>query len=297
MKNAISMLPMLLLLTAVFPARLLARKPVKVCGEYTYCAPENVSLEQARLFVLQQAKLAALAERFGTIISRIASTTMENDGKGRSELSVAVYGGSDVKGEWLKDIKVEYDKPYYENDMLVLRVSVCGTAREIVGARVDFSAKILRNGTDNKYESDSGSFRHGDDIYLSFRSPVDAFLAVYLLDNTSHTAFCLLPYKGDPRGRARVEAGRDYVFFSKEHADPDEKPIVNEYKMTCSKSPEHNAMYFIVSTCEFTKANDMDLKDTLPRELPSADFHEWLLKNRRNDRNMKVEMRSITIKK
>jgi hypothetical protein len=203
-----------------------------------------------------------------------------------------------VKGEWLEDITIEYGQPYYEQDMLVLSVSVCGWAREITGAGVDFSAKILCNGTEAKYESDN--FRNGDDIYLLFRSPVNGYMAVYLVDN-SQTAFCLLPYMNDTQGKVRVKAGRDYVFFSEKHAEAAEKSIVSEYTMTCDKSVEQNYLYIIFSPNEFTKANDSDVHAesdrVLPRKLPFADFQKWLAKNRLRDKDMKVETKGLTIKK
>ncbi|MDR1120544.1 MAG: DUF4384 domain-containing protein [Dysgonamonadaceae bacterium] len=293
LKNKIS----LLLTMLVFSATLSAQKTVKVCGEYTCRAPENVSLEQAKRFVLEQAKLAALAEHFGTTITQWNSTMVKNE-NGKSDISFLSLGGSDVKGEWLEDTSIEYGKPYYEQDMLVLSVSVCGKAREITGAGVDFSAKVLCNGTETKYESDN--FRNGDDIYLLFRSPVDGYPAVYLVDD-SQTAFCLLPYMNDTQGKVRIKAGREYVFFSAKHAEPAEKSIVSEYTMICDKSAEQNYLYIIFSPNEFTKANDSNVHDesarVLPRELPFADFQKWLAKNRQRDRDMKVEVKSLMIKK
>ena len=284
---------LLFLLTFVFSVTLVAQKTIKVCGEYTCRAPENMSLEQAKIFVLEQAKLAALAEEFGTNITQLNTTVVKNE-NGKSDISYLSLGGSDVKGEWLEDIKIEYGKPYYEQDMLVLSVSVCGKARKITGAGIDFLAKVLCNGTEAKYESEN--FKHGDDIYLLFRSPVDVYLAVYLVDN-SEKAYCLLPYMNETLGKAKAKAGKDCIFFSAKHAEPTEKAFVNEYTMTCDKATEQNFLYIIVSPNEFTKANDIAGNETLPRELPFADFQKWLAKNRQKDRDMKVEIKSLMIKK
>jgi hypothetical protein len=35
----------------------------------------------------------------------------------------------------------------------------------------------------------------------------------------------------------------------------------------------------------------------LPRELPYEDFQKWLVKNRIRDKNMKMEVKGLTIKK
>jgi hypothetical protein len=286
----------------LFSINLSAQKPVKVCGEYTCRAPENISLAEAKKTVLEQAKLAALAEEFGTNVAQWNSTIVKN-ANGTSDISFLSLGGSEVKGEWLEDIKVDYGKPYYDAELnLILSVSVCGKARAITSAGIDFSANLLNN-TEAKHPTDI--FHHGEDIYLSFRSPVDGYLAVYLVDD-DQTAFCLLPYRNDPTGKVRIKAGKDYIFFSEKHAAPTEKSIVTEYTLTCEKSTEQNLVYIIFSPNEFIKANDVQAAsspqertggEVLPRELPFEDFQKWLAKNKQRDKDMKVEMKGVTIKK
>ena len=57
---------LLLLLLATLPAA--AQKIQKVCGEYTYYVPENVSRSAAMRTALERAKIQALADKFGTIV-------------------------------------------------------------------------------------------------------------------------------------------------------------------------------------------------------------------------------------
>lgn len=243
--------------------------------------------------VLEQAKLAALAEEFGTTVSQWNSTIVKNE-NGKSDISFLSLGGSEVKGEWLEDIKIEYEEPYFEQGMLILSVSVCGKAREIKRADIDFTAKVLKQ-TGDKYES--ADFHHGDDIFISFRSPVAGYLAVYLVDD-SETVYCLLPYMNDQTGKVNIKGGKDYIFFSEKHADPAEKSIVTEYTLTCEKSIEQNYIYIIFSPNEFTKANDNTARNNiLPRELSFEEFQKWLAKNRQRDKDMKVDIRALTIKK
>jgi hypothetical protein len=168
--------------------------------------------------------------------------------------------------------------------------------RAELNSKANKVALLLRNGTDSKYES--GDFRHGDDFYLLFKTPADGYLAVYLMDD-SQNLFCLLPYRGDASGKTQVKAGKEYVFFSAGHAAPESSAFVDEYTMTCTKSSEQNFLYVIFSPNEFTKANDSqtDSKLILPRELPFEDFQKWLAKNRSRDKDMKVETKSLTIRK
>ncbi len=270
-----------------------AQKTEKICGEYTYIAPENVSLEQAKQTALERAKLEALAEEFGTTVSQSNATVVENK-NGTSDISFLSFGGSEVKGEWIETTKEPEYSISYEQGMLVVKVSVCGKTREIVGAGIDFTAKVLKNGTEAKFESEN--FRNEDAIYLLFRSPADGYLAVYLVDD-SQTAYCLLPYMNTPSGNTYIKSGKEYVFFSEQHADRSEAPIVNEYVLTAEKSVEQNFLYVIFSPNEFTKANDRTGSETLPRELSFADFQQWLTKNRTRDKDMKVETKGLTITK
>jgi hypothetical protein len=279
----------------MFTSALFAQKTVKVCGEYTYRAPENVSLEQAKQTALERAKLEALAEKFGTLVSQNNATVVKNE-NGQSDVRFMSLGGSEVKGEWLEDTKVTFETPYYEQDMLIIKVSVCGKAREITGAGVDFSAKVLRNGTEERYESDN--FKNGDDIFLLFKSPADGYLAVYLIDD-AQIAYCLLPYMNDNEGKVKIKSGKEYVFFSEKHAERSDAATVNEYILTCEKHTEQNFLYIIFSPNQFIKANDSKTEGevALPRELTFEDFQKWLVKNRNRDKDMKVEVKGLIIKK
>ena len=148
--------------------------------------------------------------------------------------------------------------------MLVVSVEVSGRIREIVNADIDIIAKILRNGTEEKFESNE--FRNGDDLYLYFKSHVDGYLAVYLLDETTQEVFCLLPYKASGEGAYRIEHDRPYILFSAKNAsDPS---IVDEYTITCNKELELDAIYVIFSPNAFVKANAHVANDIiLPRRL------------------------------
>ncbi|MDR3266208.1 MAG: DUF4384 domain-containing protein [Tannerella sp.] len=275
---------------------------MKICGEYTYHAPENVTPEQAKQTALDRAKLAALAEKFGTVVSQNNATVVKNENE-QSDISFLSLGGSEVKGEWLEDSKEPKYSITYEQEMLVVNVSVCGKAREITGVGIDFSAKILRNGTEAKHESDN--FKNGDDLFLLFKSPATGYLAVYLIDE-SQTAFCLLPYMNDHSGKVKIEGGKEYIFFSEKHAEPSDITIVNEYTMTCKKSVEQNFICVIFSPNEFIKANDSKAPSlvekagkevVLPRELSYEEFQTWLTKNKSRDKDLKVEYKVVTIKR
>lgn len=283
----------LVITLTLFSLTVLAQKTKTVEGEYTYHAPENVTLEQARRTALERAKIQALADEFGTIVSQTELSRVENV-NGKSDVNFLSFGGTEVKGEWIETIGEPIYNIRYEGNMLVISCSVKGKAREIVSAQIDFTAKVLRNGTEEKFES--AEFRNGDDLYLLFQSPVKGYLAVYLMDADGQ-AFCLLPYRSQTEGVYPVKANQRYVFFNERLAPSSERPQVDEYVMTTDRSSEYNQIYVIFSPNQFVKAVDDNARDGLPHELKRETFHRWLAKCRKSDKDMNLRIFTITINK
>lgn len=74
-------------------------------------------------------------------------------------------GSSEVKGEWIENTEEPTFDITYVNNQLVVKCFIKGKAREILTAKPEFVAKVLRNGTTSIFESDS--FKSGDDLFLS----------------------------------------------------------------------------------------------------------------------------------
>lgn len=277
-----------LLTTSVF-----AQKVKTVEGVYTYHAPENVTMEQARRTALDRAKIQAIADEFGTLVQQTNTTRIQNT-NGESTTNFYSIGGSEVKGEWLETVGQPEYTITYEDNMLVVACKVKGKAREIVTAQIDFQARVLRNGIEDKFEDDE--FKNGDDLYLSFLSPLKGYLAVYLID-AENKAYCLLPYRSQTEGIYSIDANRRYLFFQIKGAPVEERPYVDEYVMTCERSSEHNLIYIIFSPNQFAKAADSVSDNLLPRELSFENFQEWLAKCRKFDKEMNLRRIPITIKK
>lgn len=281
------------LLFLLLPSAVFAQKMKTVEGTYTYYAPENVTLEEAKRTSLDRAKTQAIADEFGTIVSQ-SNTTIVSNQNGQSDSRFLSLGGSDVKGEWIETIGEPTYSIRYEGDMLVVSVSVKGRIREITSAGIDFTAKVLRNGTEEKFES--SEFRSGDDMYLYFKSPVDGYLTVYLLDETAQQVYCLLPYRASGEGAYHIEHDKPYILFSAKQ-EKDNPSLVDEYTMTCNRDVEYNDIYVIFSPNPFTKANSSEsISELLPRQLSYEEFQKWLVKNRKRDKQINITNEQIKIK-
>lgn len=290
----------LLLILFVFPTMLFAQRECKVSGEYTYYAPLNVSPDDAIAIAVEKAKIKALADAFGTLIDMHSTNVIQND-NGKSNSSFLSLGESSVKGEWIGDTREPVTNVVIEEGFLMASAKVWGMAREIVSAPIEISANLLKQ-ANGQYDEDQ--FHHGDNVYLSFKSPTKGYLAVYLMDGKGD-AYCLLPYAGDDDGQFSVKANKSYILFSEEHADKGEN--CDEYNMTCEKAtPEQNLVFIIFSPNKFTKANDEESnkvvdvngeKELLPRFLSYADFQKWLMRCRRLDKDMQVIIKPVIISK
>ena len=270
----------------------IAQEVKTVCGEYTYYVPENVALNEAKRIALENARLQALADAFGTTVSQ-ANTLIQKEEGGAKDDRFFSLAGTEVRGEWIADEgKPEYSTRLEEDGTLVITCRICGKARKIVNAQAEFVAKVLRNGTDERFESNE--FKSGDDMYLYFRSPVDGYVAVYLVDETP-AAYCLLPYRRDGDGRQPVKHGQEYVFFSADHCTAGEANMLDEYTLTCSREVEFNQLYIIFSSKPFTKPLDEQQRELMPHELTYQDFVRWLGDSRKKDTEMTVEVKDIRI--
>lgn len=269
-----------------------AQKEEKVTANYTYYAQENITLEEAKRTALDRAKISAIADAFGTLVTQNNSTIVSNQ-NGHSDSRFFSLGGSEVRGEWIETTSEPKYDIRYDGNMLVVSVTVVGRIREIVSAGIDVIAKILRNGTDERFES--SEFCNGDDMYLYFKSPVDGYLTVYLLDEEMQEVYCLLPYRASGDGAYRIKHDYPYILFSvkNELAHPS---MVDEYTMTCSREVEFNDIYILFSPNQFSKANTNEIDaGVMPRRLEYEDFYKWLTKIKRANPHVATIVKRIKV--
>lgn len=276
----------------LFALPILAQRTEKVHAEYVYYAPDNISLEEAKRIALDRAKIQAIADEFGTVVSQ-SNTTLVSIRNGESTSDFFSLGGSEVKGEWIETIGQPKYQINYEEGILMVKAIVSGRIREIVFAQIDIKAEVLCNGTDLKFARTE--FKSGDDLYLYFQSPVDGYLAVYLLDEANQMVYCLLPYKSSSEAITPIEHDKSYIFFSSKYAG-DKAHLVDEYTMTCNNSVERNIIYVVFSPNEFVKPHSNNVEELLPLELSYEEFQKWIMKRRSRDNKMIIAQKILTIK-
>jgi hypothetical protein len=270
---------------------------VRVATIYEYVSNNpNEGPEQAKINAFVAAKQKALEERFGLDVSKITNTLQinRNDGKEvKSSSNVFSVGEVAVRGEWIETISEQVLSQSYVNGFWVVKVRVDGRARNYSTEKADIQYTFLKDVDDMDAPV---AFRDGSDLFLRFISPVAGQLCVYLVDETQN-AYCLLPYMNNQTGSQRIDANKEYIFFSTKY-DND----ADEYTLNCERSLEHNAIYLVFSPNDFTKAVDKQggknfRDEQLPRELTYEALMKWLTKNQTCDENMVVRREVVTIRK
>ncbi|MDE6717183.1 MAG: DUF4384 domain-containing protein [Muribaculaceae bacterium] len=265
---------------------------VSVSGESTYYDDGTKSKTECMRLAAEQARVDALARKFGTIVSQDILQTDRISGN-REKNDFLALSSTEVKGEWIADDgEPQYEFSHDAQANLIVKCRVKGKAKEISNASAQFEASVLRNGTDLRHADNM--FRDGDDMYLYFRGAEDGFVTVFLEDEEGNV-YLLLPYPRDTKTRIPVSKGKEYIFFSREQDRGGDKygVPVEEMVLTAPDRVEYNRMYVIFSP-EYYSRPVMKAGDGLP-VMKSVDFNKWLVKTRHNDEKMGVRAMNLQI--
>lgn len=292
----------ILLLLILLPSVMVAQTR-KVGGDpYIYYASSDMSPKLAREAAIENARIQSIAKEFGTLITQ--TTHMQETLVNGHENNVFTQLSSlEVKGEWQEDTKepkVEFVE-IMNDGVTVIKATVWGKARALNSEATPFEVTMLRNGTTKRYAATQ--FKNGDDLYVLFCAPVKGYVAIYLADE-SQNVYRILPYKSNQSGYYQVEADKEYVFFSPNHASEAERRNVDELQLTNNGSlMERNQLYVIFSPNPFFKPKDrfedkvLENGLILPNVLDFPDFNHWLSKQRSRDLKMGLSVMKLIIER
>lgn len=275
----------LILLGGLSFVGLSAQRIVNACGEVDYIVPESQPLAEAKQTAITQARLKAIADEFGTVVSQSNTTSMHNQ-NGKSNTSFNSFSENEVRGIWIKDNKEPEIRVNYRNEMMVIHVEVCGQIREQKQSSVELQVKPLNKGIE------SNLFKHNDRFSVSFKSAASGYVAIFLRDDDKGIVNVMMPYD-DGDGNAReVKSNREYVFLSTQ--DP-EYPYDEETILTTSKTVEYNTLIIVFSQKKFHVS--LTNKGEFVPEVENSKFQKWLHGLRVYDTTAQVEEIVLTIKK
>ncbi|MDE7410590.1 MAG: DUF4384 domain-containing protein, partial [Paramuribaculum sp.] len=147
-----------------------AQRSERVTAEYTYYAPESMSIDEAKRIALERAKQEAIATQWGTMVSQANTSVVVND-NGSSDTRFYSVGGTQVKGEWIETLgEPRYDISFTEG-ILIVKVNVSGRIREFDHTSPAIDVRTYRNFIGRNHES--VDFFDGDDLYMTVEAGVD----------------------------------------------------------------------------------------------------------------------------
>lgn len=269
-----------ILLGGTVPGVLAADKGLRnVEGEYSYYVPRHISRNQAEQIALERARIGAIAREFGTAMSMATTQTTLSQSGGSESDDFYMSASSLVKGEWVETIGSPIFSIRLENDDIVISCRVKGKARAINQAHADLDVHLLKNST--APDAESSHFLSGDKLFLSFASPVNGYLTVYL-EGANHVVYRMLPFFGEKKTSTPVEADKHYFFFASTEGDSE------QYVMT-AEGTEHNNVYIIFSPNEYIKPIDRSPREEQAlRELSLEDFRKWIQRVQTLDPKLQV---------
>ena len=157
-----------------------AQATKKVTGAYTYHAPENISLEEAKHIAVNRAKIAAISDTFGTLVTQNNSTMISNK-NGQSDNWFFSIGSSEIKGEWIETTKEPtFDISYQQGNLTKVQLSSIEETLKHFGLLVRVSGQ---NPDDVLRTTKLDKKMVGNQIkFILLKTPGDAYIEKNLTD-------------------------------------------------------------------------------------------------------------------
>lgn len=266
-------------------------KKVHGKAEYVIYENDNITHFEARHNCIKLAQEEAIKKEFGELVSSI--TNMIDSNINGEEIEQFISETNLLsKAIWLEDTKEPIITCVPKEDgRIIYTAEVWGMAKEISRNQIELEWKILAGGIEDRFESNK--FSNKQRIYIKFSSPIDGYLAIYLLDNTRKVANCLLPYKNNKRGQHYIKGGKTYYLFNKQ-SDPN----AFHYRMTTTAQIERDRVVLIFSPNPFTKCNEITGDRRHPNSLSIDDFRTWIRRLQSRDDDLIIDQsKYITITK
>lgn len=267
-----------------------AQRPIDVVGKYTMELTRTRTMEETEKACIEQAKLAAIAKEFGTVVTE---TTVNNttDVNGQADNRFAVLTRTAVKGEWLEDTEQPKVTWTCAQQTMSVTAEVRGKIRAF-SKEGKVEVKFFTCGAGAKAQ-EKFVFKEGESLYAHFQSSKSGYLSVYYVDHTANTAVRLLPSAGGQSNDAlEIKADEDYILFDRSKAVSygwSGQSSELELNLPEGKQTVADEIVAVYTAEPYTKPLLKRTQDGLA-ELGLAEFENWL-----ND--LKVAQKNNTVKR
>jgi len=293
---------MIFLFLIYFCLQASAQKIREVSASAQMRVEETMTEIQAKAKTVEMARINAIREAFGEVVTQGNSMYIRNIESGDSVKTENVFNmiaDTYVNGEWLEDTKEPVYTINRQNGETWLEVRLTCRVRELPTSRTYFEAQTL-SCPELKCKTDV--FNQGQDFYLHFISPLDGFISVYLDVPSEKRVYRLLPYKAENSATCSpVKSDTPYILFSDKHNKMAGVKGVDGLTMDLSdgRISELNTVVVIFSPTMLTDKPILSGVDSSNRSAPlntsASEFYKWLLKVRKKSPDLLVNKYNVTI--
>lgn len=255
-------------------------------GEAQVRVEANMTKDQCKDQVHELAIINAIENVFGTYVEQQTDIVIKD---GRDYYNIV--GTTKVKGEWIETHKEEYfeDSEVFptKNGKEVVTFITCKISGKVKRATPKAMIQFLPLNCPDK-RCRTTAFYSGESLYLSFKSPVDGYLSVFLEDE--EMVYRLFPYSnqtGKDNSAILIKADQEYMLFSRDSKYNSFAVRADEYELYSLRPFEFNHIYVVFSEEPYvkpmlnTESASLEKEEyLLPKSLDRKDFQHWLSDNR-----------------
>lgn len=238
------------------------------------------TLSEALAECIRKAQMQAIKDRFGTNLSEDKKVNMSTI-DGVSSQSFFATLSENLKGRWLRETQTPSITVDYKDGALKFIAEVWGEGIEITKANTDVKWSVL-----NEKGQASNTFLSGERLFVNFRSPINGYVAVYILNES--TAYCCLPFPEE--SSHPVKGGQQYMWVGKEDTAHPEIQLTTDYSL------EAYDVVLLFSSKAFSKTDEQTGDSRTPSNLPSKNFKKWLQRIQLEDSEMVVREERIIVR-
>jgi hypothetical protein len=280
---------------------------VETSGEAQVRIENDMSKEDAMELARQQAMINAIDNAFGSYVEQDSDMFIE---EGSADFKI--IGHTLVKGDWLKTIREKYKEETLDvkgskgrETEIWISCKIKGMVREIIKPQINLSYEPRSCLTDlcRTY-----NFISGAPMYLSFTTPIDGYLSIYIVED-DRMAYRLLPYQEMPDKYLHaipVKADNEYLFFASDESydyfEDFSYLMIDEIYLETMKEKEFLDLYVIFSSDKYKKpvlkaSENITNAYVLPKKLEESEFMEWLQDSRVYDPEFQYNRITLTVSK
>lgn len=265
-----------------------------VKATYEMQLPRNLSMEQLETRCIQEAKIKAIREKFGTRNSQVTvNNVKEVNGAFSEEFESRIT--QQENAEWLKDLEEPIIKWIYGANSLSVEVTVKGIIQSFPDEG-NVSLKI-ETASDESFSNPTTDFKSGASFYMNLIASSNGFVTVYYKSSDNNRVYRVLPKNSDTN---MCEIAADKKYFACTNQKNTETFLDSEglsFYLGDKVNFQTDELIVIYSKKECVKPIlSLEAKDE-PYGLSFSEFTDWKLGLYKSNNQVTIKTIPIFVKK